>query len=201
MTGNIIGTVTNIILDPIFIFGFGWGVTGAAIATVTGNVLALMFYLWHIVKKSAFLSLAVSDCTVDRTLLKEVFSIGLPSFFMKAIYVAGFLVQNNIAASYGDIYVAAFGLVFKVVMLPKQMCMGLCMGVQPLVGYTSSAGQFVRMKETVKKTLLSATLLGLVFALVYLAGGERILRLFINDSDIIAIGPPFLRIALISFIA
>ena len=120
---------------------------------------------------------------------------------MKAIYVAGFLVQNNIAASYGDIYVAAFGLVFKVVMLPKQMCMGLCMGVQPLVGYSSSAGQFVRMKETVRKTLFCATLLGVVFALVYLAGGGRILRLFIDDSQIIAIGTPFLRIALISFIA
>ena len=201
MTGNIIGTVANIILDPVFIFGFGLGVKGAAIATVTGNALALVFYLWHIVKKSAFLSLAVSDCTVDRTLVKEVFSIGLPSFFMKAIYVAGFLVQNNIAASYGDIYVAAFGLVFKVVMLPKQMCMGLCMGVQPLVGYSSSAGQFVRMKETVRKTLLCATLLGGVFALVYLAGGGGILRLFIDDSQIIAIGTPFLRIALISFIA
>jgi multidrug efflux pump len=201
MIGNIIGAGTNIILDPLFIFGFGWGVRGAAIATVAGNALALVFYLWHIAKKNAFLSLAVSECKVDRTLLKEVFSIGLPSFFMKAIYVAGFLVQINLAASYGDIYVAAFGLIFKVVMLPKQLCMGLCMGVQPLLGYSSAAGQFARMKETVNKTHLYATLLGGMFALVYLAAGGGILRLFIDDPDIIAIGTPFLRIALISFLA
>lgn len=199
--GNIIGTVANIILDPIFIFSLGMGVRGAAIATVIGNAMALVFYLWYIIKKSEFLSLAITKFKIDGVLLKEVFSIGLPSFFMKLIYVAGFLVQNNIAASFGDIYVAIFGVIVKVVMVPKQLCMGICMGVQPLVGYSSTAGNFGRMKETVKKTLLSATLLGIVFAFAYFVGGGGILRLIINDPEIIAIGTPFLRITVISFLA
>jgi putative MATE family efflux protein len=201
MIGNIIGTVTNIILDPIFIFSFGMGVRGAAIATVIGNTLAVVFYLWHITKNSTFLSIGVTNFKVDALLLKSVFSIGLPSFFMKAIYVAGFLVQNNAAASFGDIYVAVFGLIFKVVMLPKQLCMGLCMGVQPLVGYSSTARKFERMTKTVKKTLFYATLLGMVFFLVYFIAGSNFLRLFINNADIIVIGTPFLRIAAISFLA
>lgn len=200
-TGNIIGTVANIILDPIFIFSLGMGVRGAAIATVIGNTMALAFYLWYITVKSDFLSLAITKFKADRVLLKEVFSIGLPSFFMKLIYVAGFLVQNNIAASFGDVYVAVFGVIVKVVMVPKQLSQGLCMGVQPLVGYSSTAKNFGRMKETVKKTLLYATLLGTVFAVVYFAGGGAILRLIINDSEIVAIGTPFLRIAVISFLA
>lgn len=201
MLGNILGTVANIILDPVLIFGFGMGVRGAAIATVIANALALVFYIWYIAKKSAFLSLALPDCKVDKAMLKSVFSIGLPSFFMKAIYVAGFLVQNNVAVSYGDMYVASIGLIFKVVALPKQLCQGLCMGVQPLVGYSSTAGKFGRMKEIVKKTLIYATLLGAVFALAYFIAGGHLLRLFINNAEIIAIGTPFLRIAVISFFA
>jgi putative MATE family efflux protein len=201
MTGNIIGTVANIILDPVLIFGFGMGVRGAAIATVIGNTLALVFYLRYIAKKSEFLSLVITDCKVDGTMLKSVFSIGLPSFFMKAIYVVGFLVQNNVAVSFGDVYVAVFGLIFKVVALPKQLCQGLCMGVQPLVGYSSTAGNFGRLKETVTKTLFYATVLGVAFALLYFSGGGNVLRLFINDAEIIAIGTPFLRIAVISFFA
>jgi multidrug efflux pump len=201
MVGNIIGTAANIILDPIFIFSFGMGVRGAAVATVIANALALTFYLWHIAKKSAFLSIALPDCKVDKIMLQSVFSIGLPSFFMKAIYVAGFLVQNNVAVSYGDMYIVVIGLIFKVVMLPKLLCQGLCMGVQPLVGYSSAAGNFERMKETVKKTLICATILGVVFALAYFIAGGRLLHLFINNPEIIAIGTPFLRIAVISFIA
>jgi multidrug efflux pump len=201
MTGNIIGTLANIVLDPVFIFGFGLGVRGAAIATVAGNTLALVFYLRSIAKKSAFLSLAITDCKIDGTLLKSVFSIGLPSFFMKAIYVAGFLVQINVAVSFGDVYVAVFGLIFKVIALPKQLCQGLCMGVQPLVGYSSTAGNFGRMKETVKKTLFYATVLGMMFALFYFIVGGTILRLFTSDAEIITTATPFLRIAVISFLA
>ena len=201
MLGNSIGTATNIILDPILIFVFGMGIRGVAIATVIGNTAALVFYLWHIVKKSAFLSFAVTDCKVDKSMFKEVFSIGLPLFFMKAVYVVGFIVQINAAASFGDMYVAILGLIFKVVAMPKQLCMGLCMGVQPLVGYSNTAGKFERMRETVRKTLFYATLLGVVFALVYFFAGGNILRLFINDAEIIAIGTPFLRIAVISFLA
>jgi Na+-driven multidrug efflux pump len=132
---------------------------------------------------------------------KSVFSIGLPSFFMKALYVMGFLVQNNIAVRYGDIYVAVFGVIVKVVSLPKQLCQGLCMGVQPLVGYSSTAKKFERMKETVKKTLINATLLGAAFAASYFIAGGNILRMFIGDAQIISLGTPFLRIAVISFLA
>jgi multidrug efflux pump len=201
MMGNIIGTVVNIILDPIFIFSFGMGVRGAAIATVIGNAAALIFYVWHITQKSEFLSLAVKHCKVDMAMFKTVFSIGLPSFFMKALYVAGFLVQNNAAARFGDIYVATFGVIVKVIMMPKMLCQGLCMGVQPLVGYSSTAEKFGRMKETVKKTLAYTTLLGAAFAVVYFIGGGNILRMFIDNAEIISIGTPFLRIAVISFLA
>lgn len=199
MIGNIIGTTVNIILDPILIFGFTLGVRGAAIATITGNTLALVFYLWYITKKSAFLSLSINEFKVDKTMLQSVFSIGLPSFFMKTIYVAGFLVQNNIAASFGDIYVAVFGLIFKVVSLPKQLSQGLCMGVQPLIGYNSTSGNHERMKETVKKTLLYSTILGAAFAIIYYSVGGNILKIFINNEAIISIGTPFLRISVISF--
>jgi Na+-driven multidrug efflux pump len=117
------------------------------------------------------------------------------------LYVAGFVVQNNVAAAFGDMYVAALGLIFKVTALPKSLCQGLCMGVQPLVGYSSTAHQFGRMKETVKKTLLYATILGVTFAFAYFIAGGNLLRLFIDNAEIIAIGTPILRIAVISYLA
>jgi Na+-driven multidrug efflux pump len=75
------------------------------------------------------------------------------------------------------------------------------MGGQPLVGYASAAGTFLRMKETAKKTLCYATLLGAAFALSYSIAGGSLLRLFIDNTEIIAIGTPFLRIAVISYLA
>jgi len=199
MMGNIIGTVANIILDPIFIFGLGLGVKGAAIATVIANAIAALYYLWHIAKKSAFLSLAIADCKVDVPLLKAVFSIGFPSLIMNFIMIVGSLVQNNVAASFGDIYVATVGLIFKVTMLPKFLCRALCQGQQPLIGYSKGAEKFDRMKETVKKTIAYATIIGAVFALAFFLAGGNLLRLFIDNAEIIAIGTPFLRIAVISF--
>ena len=199
--GNLIGTVANIILDPIFIFALGMGVRGAAIATVLGQAMAVVFYLWHIARRSTFLSVSIAQFGMDWEMVKSVFSIGLPSFFMKALYVLGFLIQNNIAAGFGDIYVATFGLIFKVVTLPKQLSQGLCMGVQPVIGYSSSAGNYGRMRETVRKTLACATLLGAAFALVFFFAGGPILRLFTVDADLLAMGAPLLRIVVISFFA
>jgi Na+-driven multidrug efflux pump len=120
---------------------------------------------------------------------------------MKALYVVGFLVQNNIAVQFGDIYVAVFGVIVRVVSLPKQLCQGLCMGVQPLIGYSGAAKRFKRMKEIVKKTLIYATILGAAFAASFFVAGGNILRLFIDSAEIISIGAPFLRIAVISFLA
>ncbi|GMO70310.1 MAG: MATE family efflux transporter [Treponemataceae bacterium] len=200
MMGNIIGTVSNIILDPIFIFLFGWGLKGAAFATVIGYLLATLFYIFYLTKKSKFLSVKLRDFKNVKEIAKPIFSIGLPAFLQDAVVIVVSLVQNNLAAGYGDIFIAVIGVILKVGMLPRALARGLCMGVQPLLGYNFASRNIERLKKIMKLTGFYSTVLGVViFAGLFIAGAN-VLKAFINDADIIALGTPFLRISLVSFL-
>jgi multidrug efflux pump len=200
MMGNVIGTISNIILDPIFIFLFGWGLKGAAFATVLGYLLATLYYVLYLTRKSKFLSLKLSDFRINREIAKPIFSIGLPAFLQDAVVIVVSLVQNNLAAGYGDIFIAVIGVILKVGMLPRALARGLCMGVQPLLGYNFAAKNIKSLKRIMKLSGLYSTALGVViFAGLFIAGAN-VLKAFINDAEIIALGTPFLRISLVSFL-
>ncbi|GMO31339.1 MAG: MATE family efflux transporter [Termitinemataceae bacterium] len=200
MMGNVIGTVSNIILDPIFIFLFGWGLKGAAFATVLSYLLAALFYVFYLTQKSKFLSLKLSDFKINKEIAKPIFSIGLPAFLQDAVVIAVSLVQNNLAAAYGDIFIAVIGVILKVGMLPRALARGLCMGVQPLLGYNFASLNIERLKKIMKLTALYSTVLGAVIFLGLFIAGANVLKAFIKDADIIALGTPFLRISLVSFL-
>jgi multidrug efflux pump len=199
MMGNIIGTVANIILDPILIFVFGWGIRGAAIATVIANVLAVGYYINHLVRKSEYLSLKLSDCKVNKKIVSTTFSIGLPAFLLDFLVIASSLTLNNIAASYGSIYIAIFGILLKIGMLPRVLSRGLCQGVQPLMGYTYSAKKFDRLKKTVKTSGFFSSLIPIVFAVIIFIAGGNALKVFISNSDVVAIGSSLVRISVVSY--
>jgi multidrug efflux pump len=199
MTGNIIGTVANIILDPIFIFAFRLGVNGAAVATVIANILAVSYYINHFVRKSEYLSLNLSDCKVGKTIIGATFSIGFPVFLLDIFTIVSSLTLNNIAAIHGSIYIAIFGIIIKMSMLPRALARGLCQGVQPLMGYTYSAQKVDRLKSTVKISGFYSSLIGIAFAAITFIAGGNALRVFINNADVVAIGSPLVRIWIVSY--
>lgn len=114
MIGNLIGTITNIILDPIMILWLGWGVSGAAVATVLGNVAACIFYLYYLLhKKETVLSIKPSDFQWKNRIASGVFSIGIPASLNNILMSCANILLNKVLISYGDTPVAAMGIAMK----------------------------------------------------------------------------------------
>ena len=138
MIGSMIGTIANIVLDPVFISVFGMGATGAAIATTIGNILSCLYFLWYFLKKSRLLSLSPKYFRCGDGILVKICSIGLPTAIFSALMSLSTIVLNQILVAYGNAPVAAIGIVFKANMFITFLQMGLANGVQMLIGYMLS---------------------------------------------------------------
>ena len=197
MVGNMVGTVTNIILDPIMILGLGWGVKGAAIATVLGNAAASVFYLVYFLRGRSGLSIHPRDFRV-RGAVGGVISIGLPASLNNILMSATNILLNNFLASYGDAAVAGMGVAMKANMLVVFVQLGLAMGVQPLIGYAYGASNVIRLKGVTQFSMLCTTVMGAALTAVYWFGADSIISVFINDQAVIAAGVPMLRALMVS---
>lgn len=198
MIGMTLGTVINIILDPILILWAGWGVQGAAVATVIANLISVLYYLSYIRKGTSILSVAPSFFSFDRKTMGEIFSIGIPASLNSILMSSSNIVLNNFAASYGDDVVAAFGVVGRVNMLPIFLLIGLAQGVQPLLGYNFAAGNIERMKKVMKFTGILSAITGSFFAILFFLTGRSLVRVFIDDDNVILLGDQFIRIIIMS---
>ena len=163
MIGNLIGTITNIILDPIMILWLGWGVSGAAVATVLGNVAACIFYLYYLLhKKETVLSIKPSDFQWKNRIASGVFSIGIPASLNNILMSCANILLNKVLISYGDTPVAAMGIAMKANMIVILLQIGLCAGIQPLIGYNYGARNVKRLKKVFFFTGLCAVIMGTV---------------------------------------
>lgn len=129
-----LGGILNIILDPLFIFGLGLGFSGAAIATATSNLVSTLFfiYIFYRVKKQTTMSLNISY--FNTSYLKPVLSVGIASALTTLLANVSNMVIISLASGYGDIPVAAYGIVKRIDMFPLNISFGLCQGIMPLVG-------------------------------------------------------------------
>ena len=165
MVGMFISVGINLILDPIFIFACHWGVPGVAIATLIGNIGAVLYYSWHIVRKSEYLTFAIKYFKVKKSVVFEVLKIGIPIALMSALMGLTALVFNNFAASYGDAAVASYGISQRILQFPELIIMGLCEGVVPLIAYNFTANK-QRMKSTITFTTLTVAIIAAIFAML-----------------------------------
>lgn len=188
MIGNMIGTLVNIILDPIMILGLGWGVTGAAVATVIGNIAASLFYLFHFLKKKSSLSIHWQDFHMGDRIATGIMAIGIPASLNNILMSCANIVLNNVLAQYGDTPVAAMGVAMKANMLVVLLQIGLCAGIQPLIGYNYGAKNSQRLKKVFFFTGLCAVLMGTGLTIFMVAARETVIRTFINDRQVIAYG-------------
>jgi putative MATE family efflux protein len=198
MFGMMLGTVLNIILDPILILWAGWGVKGAAVATVFANLVSVIYYLQYFKSGKSSLSVSWNHFSIDYNIMREVFSIGIPASLNSVLMSASNIVLNNYAASYGDDVVAAFGVAGRINMLPIFLMIGLAQGVQPLLGYNYAAGNMTRMRGTMKFTGIAAALIGSFFAVLFFFTGRSLVRIFIDDSSVIMLGEQFIKIIIMS---
>lgn len=188
MIGNLIGTIVNIVLDPIMILVFGWGVVGAAVATVIGNMAASLFYLSHFFRKKSSLSIHWKDFKLGENIPVSVASIGIPASLNNILMSCANVVLNQMLVSYGDTPVAAMGVATKVNMLVVLLQIGLCAGIQPLIGYNYGARNKKRLMQVFRFTGLCAVVMGTVLTLFMVVARQSIIRVFINDAEVVNYG-------------
>lgn len=198
MTGSMIGTIANIVLDPVFISGLHMGTAGAAIATTIGNVLASVYYLWYFLKKSRVLSLHWKYVTLREGILGRICFTGLPTAIFSALMSVSTIILNQLLVVYGNDPVAAIGIVFKANMFITFLQMGLANGVQPLLGYNYGSGDVKRFRGIESFTKKCCIITGIAATALYFFLREPIIRLFISDEDVVAYGVEMLMTYMLS---
>ena len=197
--GLALGGVANIVLDPLFMFVIlppGNEVTGAAMATFLSNCITLVYFLFIYSRlKGTVLSLSPKIAKIEKALVLDILSIGLPSALTTLLANITSIVKNNLTANYGDVELAAYGIVMKADMLPLNIGMGLCQGMMPLVAYNYAAKNYPRMRSFTKAAQVSGMAAACVFIVISQIFARQIVWLFIRDEATIAYGTNFLRIA------
>lgn len=195
--GTMSGCILNIILDPIFImpWGLDMGASGAGCATFVSNCVACLYFfvLLSVRRKSTFVSIRLRDFKWKKEIVKGVCGVGIPASIQNLLNVTGMTILNNFTAAYGPDAVAAIGIVQKIYLVPMQVAMGGSQGVMPLVGYSYSAKNYGRMKETVlfiAKAMVPVMVVSSIFC--YFKAGWLV-GLFMKKNEIVYYGRMFLR--------
>ncbi|MBO6015521.1 MAG: MATE family efflux transporter, partial [Lachnospiraceae bacterium] len=198
MLGMIIGNMTNIILDPIMILALGWDVSGAAIATVLGNIVAAIFYLSHLLSGKSLLSILPRDYRIRDGVATGVFAIGIPASFNSILMSASNIIINNKMMKFGDMAVAGLGVAMKVNMIVVMLLIGLGNGIQPLLGYCYGAGNRKRYLAVLKFSMALAFGLSFIMTIICYAGAGPLVKAFLEDPDAFSFGMSFARIYIYS---
>lgn len=188
MIGSMIGTIANIVLDPVLISGFHLGAAGAAVATTLGNILASLYYLWYFVKKSNNFSIGIRNFTCRYGIFSAICSCGLPTAIFSTLMSVSTIVLNQILVAYGNAPVAAIGIVFKANMFITFLQMGLANGVQPLLGYNFGSGDKKRFQDIAAYTKKCCIVIGILATLLFFVFRRQIIGLFIQDEEVIMYG-------------
>lgn len=194
MIAMLIGCGLNVILDPIFIILLGFGVQGAAIATVISQAATTCLYVWFILGKKGYLRFSPRLFALNGRIYGEVFKVGVPILVFQLLSSAAMGLSNTAASVYGDSAVAAVGVVTRLMTLGTYVVFGYMKGFQPVAGYNYGAKNYARVQEATKFSLLWATIFCAVAALLMIVTPEQILLLFSkSDTVLIAIGTRMLR--------
>ena len=184
----IIGAIINIILDPIFIFYFDMGVKGGALATIIGQIVSFIIAVCYI-RKIKSVKLTKENYKPSKSSLK-IMALGLSSFITQSIILILFVFMNNVMRYFGglskfgsDIPLSAYGVVSKINSLFISTVLGTSIGAQPIIGFNYGAGNPKRVKETIKKVLLTNFIVGLFFNLLFILFPRQIAGIFISSSD------------------
>lgn len=198
MMGMILGNLTNIILDPIMILGFNWGIKGAAIATVIGNVAGAIFYIMHYLTGKSILSISIKEYQVGENVAREVLSIGIPAALNNVFMAFANIIANNFMVNFGDMAVAGFGVATKVGMILGMLLMGIGTGVQPLLGFAYGEGEKEKFDGIFRFSMLISVVTSILITLLIYVGTDELVRAFVTEPDAFQYGVNFVRIFTIS---
>ncbi|NLV87205.1 MAG: MATE family efflux transporter [Clostridiales bacterium] len=189
MITMIIGAVTNIILDYIFIFIFKWGIKGAAIATVISYIVTSTWVLHYFLSKQSLLKIRKKNLRLKKAATMQIIKLGIPTFVIQITGSIQQLILNRSLARYGgDLALAVIGVIMSVTTFLVMPAMGIGQGAQPILGFNKGAKEYGRVKDTLKLSLIAATgviTVGFVISKIWPA---QIIGLFNKNPDLIDMG-------------
>lgn len=181
MTGQLLGNLLNIVLDPLMILTFNWSIAGAAIATVIGNIVGAGYYLLYFLRGKSTLSIHIRDFSAKDGVCGGVLAIGVPAALGSLLMSVSQIIVNAQMTNYDDMALAGMGVAMKVTMMTGMVCIGFAQGIQPLLGYCVGAKLWDRFKKVMRFSLLFALGLSAVMTgLCYLLRG-RIVGAFLTE--------------------
>jgi len=195
--GLVIGTVLNIILDPVFIFGFLFippmGVKGAAIATIIARSIGLMYVFWHLFSGKAFVKLSFKKFVFDKGMCKNILSVGVPASLSQMLMSAGFFFINKIISMFGPLALAAFGIAFRFDTFAFLPALGFSVATIAIVGQNFGAKNYSRVLATTKIASIMAFISMTLFGIIPFVAPKFWLGFFTDNQELIDIGATYIR--------
>ncbi len=190
------GSLLNIVLDPVFIFVLRMNVKGAAIATMLSNCASMIYFLtvFMRLRKRTSLSISPKNLRLPRTYIGQILAVGFPASVATMLACVSNSVINKLSSAYGDIPVAALGIVKKIDIIPMSVGMGLSQGMLPLVAYNYSSKNYDRMKAISRFGRWSSVGFSALCVVVFQLLAAFLMRVFISDAETVELGSRFLRI-------
>ena len=198
MMGQLIGNLTNIVLDPIMILGMGMEIKGAAIATVIGNLIGTLYYVLYFIRGKSLLSIRIRDFTVKEKVCTSVLSIGVPASLSALLMCTSHMVLNRLMVGYGNLQLAGIGVATNIMKISGLICMGMGQGIQPLVGYCAGSGDCPRCKEVIRFSLIFGTVLSTGMAVFSYLFIDQIIGAFLSDAAAFDYGVQFSRVMILT---
>ena len=188
MLSVLIGAVTNIILDPIFIFGFHMGVRGAALATIISQALSAAWVVLFLTSEKSVIRICRKNIRFDKAVIKNIAGLGISPFIMQSTESLVMITLNSGLQKYGgDLYVGTMSImtsVMQLVLIPPQ---GISQGVQPIMSYNYGAGDLKRVKGVFFRMVGACLAMTIIFGGIAVFRPEIYVSLFSNDADLIAL--------------
>lgn len=189
MNTMLIGAVTNIVLDAIFIFLFKWGIKGAAAATIISYAVTSSWVLYHFLAGNSKLKLKFENLKLEFSIIKIIVIVGFPTFVLQVTGSIQQLILNKTLAQYGgDTSLAVIGIIMSITTFLIMPAMGISQGAQPIIGFNYGAKNFGRVKETLKLAIISATGIVSLGFIVSKIWPSQLIGLFNKEPELIALG-------------
>ena len=199
MVGLTAGGILNIALDPLFIYVFEMGISGAAIATIISQSVSFIILLSMFLFHKSIIRLSIRKITKSLNIYLEIIKVGFPSMCRQGLASISSILLNNAAKLYGgDAALSAMGIVHKVFTVIFSVSLGIGQGYQPVCGYNYFAKKYSRVKEAMIFTLLVGIVLMSIFSIVFFIVAKDLLNTFIDSEMAVKIGTKALRLQCIA---
>lgn len=182
MVGIVLGSVLNVALDPLFMFALDWGMTGAALATVTGQTLSCLFLFWQYQRKQSELRFTFRSLRWDGKLLLAMGKVGLPTFLRQGTTMLATILLNRACMPFGDEVIAVVSIVSRILWFLTSVLIGFGQGLQPVAGYSFGARQYKRMLSGYRWALGYALGFGVVAAAACFFLSPQLLTWFLSPE-------------------